>query len=321
MKRKGIALLLCLSLVVCSCSVTPEQKNDEKKTVQTDTDQAAHTPFGKYDELITYTLGKMTGLNNSNMPKTDTYEDNAYTRYLKKKLNIQNKDAFEAAETTDYAETVLLTVTSKNLPDVMVVEDMDTLQFLVENEMIEDLTTAYEECASKRIQEIYSSYGREILDNTTFDGKLMALPETNIDNGPSLLWLRKDWMNQLGLDEPETLEDACRIIQAFIDKNPGKNPSGTTIGLVCDVDLTGGCGYSSEYQTDIVFAAEGAFPKQWIYNKEGRVVYGSVQPEAKKALKRLRKMYQSGILDKNFLVRSSNNIIELIVSGKCGSFF
>ena len=32
-------------------------------------------------------------------------------------------------------------------------------------------------------------------------------------------------------------------------------------------------------------------------------------------------MYQQGTLDNHFLMRESNNIIELIVSEKCGSFF
>ena len=59
--------------------------------------EAETTPYGKYPELVTYTLGKMSGENNSNMPDGDTYEDNAYTRYLRDMLNVQNKDVFEAS--------------------------------------------------------------------------------------------------------------------------------------------------------------------------------------------------------------------------------
>lgn len=35
----------------------------------------------------------------------------------------------------------------------------------------------------------------------------MALPETNIDDGPNLFWVRKDWMDKLGLQEPRTMQD------------------------------------------------------------------------------------------------------------------
>lgn len=318
--KRMIALSLTGCLVLTGCSKQQTEKTDTAEHTQ-EWKTAETTPFGRYPEEVIYTLGKMTGMNNSNLPKGDTYEDNGYTRYLKKQLNIQNKDVFEAGENDNYQETVSMTIASRELPDVMVVNDMDMLQLLVDNDLIEDLTQVYEDCTSSRIKDIYNSYGSEILDNVTFDGKLMALPETNIDDGPSLCWLRKDWMDKLGLAAPETVEDVENIVHEFVQKDPGGNGKGETVGLVCDDELTGGCGYSYEYQNDIIFASFGAFPKQWIYNKDGEVVYGSVQNEAKAALGKLRQMYQQGTLDNNFLMRESSNIIELIVSGKCGSFF
>ena len=318
--KRMMALSLAGCLVLTGCNKQQTEKTDTADNIQ-EWKTAETTPFGRYPEEVIYTLGKMTGMNNSNLPKGDTYEDNGYTRYLKKQLNIQNKDVFEAGENDNYQETVSMTIASRELPDVMVVNDMDMLQLLVDNDLVEDLTQVYEDCTSSRIKDIYNSYGSEILDNVTFDGKLMALPETNIDDGPSLCWLRKDWMDKLGLDAPKTVEDVENIVHEFVQKDPGGNGKGETVGLVCDDELTGGCGYSYEYQNDIIFASFGAFPKQWIYNKDGEVVYGSVQNEAKAALGKLRQMYQQGTLDNNFLMRESSNIIELIVSGKCGSFF
>ena len=318
--KRMIALSLAGCLVLTGCNKQQTEKTDTAEHTQ-EWKTAETTPFGRYPEEVIYTLGKMTGMNNSNLPKGDTYEDNGYTRYLKKQLNIQNKDVFEAGENDNYQETVSMTIASRELPDVMVVNDMDMLQLLVDNDLIEDLTQVYEDCTSSRIKDIYNSYGSEILDNVTFDGKLMALPETNIDDGPSLCWLRKDWMDKLGLDAPETVEDVENIVHEFVQKDPGGNGKGETVGLVCDDELTGGCGYSYEYQNDIIFASFGAFPKQWIYNKDGEVVYGSVQNEAKAALGKLRQMYEQGTVDNNFLMRESRDISELIVSGQCGSFF
>ncbi|MCI8769936.1 MAG: extracellular solute-binding protein [Lachnospiraceae bacterium] len=321
MKKWGF-LVVMLVVIAClgGCSRGEQDKKAGQAAMQGDTD-AATTPFGRYQETVVYSLGKMTGLNNSNMPEGDTYENNAYTRYVKEKLNVQNKNVFEAIESDNFSETISMVIASKKLPDVMVVNDANTLQLLVDNDMVEDLTSAYKNCASDRIKEIYSSYGDSILDNATFDGKLMALPETNIANGVSMLWLRKDWMDKLGLAAPETLEDAEYIIQKFMEEDPGGNGVGQTLGLACDEELTGGCDYNYEYQVDIVFAKYGAYPKQWLYDKNGDVVYGSVQPQAKKALRRIRKMYQEGILDKDFLLRGTNNIVDAVVSGKCGSFF
>jgi len=262
----------------------------------------------------------MTGINNSNMPAGDTYENNAYTRYLKEKLNIQNIDAFEATD-SDYNNMVTMAISANNLPDIMLIDDYRYLKLLVENDMIEDLTEVYEKCASDRMKDMYSGYGRGIFNDITFNGKLMALPDTNIEHGPNLLWLRKDWLDKLGLEEPKTLEDAEYIIQQFIEKDPGENGTGNTVGLVCSPEITSQNGYSYMTQSDIIFANFNSYPKQWIKNKDGDIVYGSVLPEAKQALEHMNKLYDEGILDKQFLLRAQNNIQELIINGQCGSFF
>lgn len=330
MRKAGlIGVIVGMSLLLCACNSAENlsQKNGEQEKNASESrkslaqEEAENTPFGRYEETVTYTLGKITGSNNSNMPSGDTYENNAYTRYLRKKINIQNKDAYEVSESGNYLETISLSILNNRIPDVMVINDINTLRELVEEDKIEDLTQVYQKCASDRVKEIYQSYGEEILENVTFDGKMMALPETNIDAGPSLLWLRKDWKDKLGLDAPKTMKDVERIVQAFIKEDPGENGPGETIGLACDSDLAGNTGYSSEYQMDLVFAGEGAFPKQWIRGKDGKVCYGSVQPEVKKALARLRKMYRDGTIDRNFLLRGDTNIIEIISEGKCGAFF
>lgn len=326
MKRTAVAVFtiitVSLTSVLYGCgngsdtSVTHLSQEEYDNMME----EASTTPYGKYPELITYTLGKLSGSNNSNMPEGDTYEDNEYTRFLKEFLNVQNEDIFEEQD-EQYDSSVSMAIQSGNMPDIIVVSNTEDLQLLVEYDMIEDLSDAFENCMSDRIKEIYEGYGESIMDVVTYDGKIMAIPETNIYDGPNLIWLRKDWMDKLGLAEPKDLDDVEYIISQFIARDPGENGPGGTVGLVCDVSLCGGCGYSSEYLLDIVFASYGAYPKQWIYDEEGKVVYGSVQPEAKDALEHINDMYESGILDNNFLLRTSSNIIELIVNGQCGSFF
>ena len=323
--KKIITCVLTITLIIiCGCQDNNTPSNPSKATTDAEYESAMHiaetTPLGRYPEQLTYTLGKLSGANNSNLPQGETYENNAYTQILNEILNVQNQDIFEAAD-NQYDDNVSMVIAQKDLPDVMIVQDMDELQYLVENDMIEDLTDSYNNCMCETIKNIYKSYGSSIMDVVTFDDRIMAIPETNISDGPNLIWLRKDWMDKLGLEAPRTLSDAEEIIRQFIEKDPGNNGVGSTVGLVADTSLCGGCGYSSEYTLDIVFAAYGAFPKQWIKDEDGKVVYGSVQPEAKKALEHIHEMYEEGILDRNFLMRTSSNIIELIVNGQCGSFF
>lgn len=324
--KKIISCVLIINLLIlCGCGdpgATPstQDKAETKEEYEAALYTARTTPYGKYPEQLTYTLGKLSGANNSNLPDGETYENNAYTRLLNEMLNVQNQDVFEAMD-EQYTDNVSMVIAQHDLPDIMIVEDLDELQYLVDNDMIADLTDSYNNCMSDTIKNIYGSYGGDILDMVTFDGKIMAIPETNISDGPNLIWLRKDWMDALGLSAPRTLSDVEEIIRQFKEKDPGHNGAGNTVGLVCDTSLCGGCGYSSEYTLDIIFAAYGAFPKQWIYDEDGNVVYGSVQPEAKEALSHIHELYKEGILDQDFLMRTSSNLIELIVDGQCGSFF
>lgn len=234
-------------------------------------EKASTTAYGKYPELVTYTLGQLNGANNSNLPEGNTYEDNAYTRYLKEILNVQNQSIYMEREDR-YNDYVNVLVNDHTLPDVLVVCDRETLYNLVENDLIEDLTEVYANCTSPRIKAMYNSYGSQLLGAGTFDGKLMALPEAVIDHGPCLLWLRKDWMEQLGLVEP-------------------------------------------------VFEKFYAYPRRWIKDENGEIVYGSLTKETKSALAYLRELYKRGILDQNFALRAQNNLRDLVVEGKCGAFF
>lgn len=317
------AVILIFTMAFSSCVAVsdpvdekPEDKGSEK--VQRAWEEASSTPYGKYPELVTYTLGQMSGSNNSNLPEGETYEDNAYTRYLREMLNIQNDNIY--MENQDrYDEFVNVIVKDRKLPDILVISDRDILMELVENDLVEDLTEVYEKCATDRIKEMYDSYGEELLKAGTFDGRLLALPETVIDHGPRLLWLRKDWMDQLGLEEPGDWEDAVQILKAFQENRMGAEGGENPIGLICDTSFIGTT--SSNYSIEPIFEMFRAYPQKWQLTDSGEAVYGSLTEETKSALAYLNTLYESGILDPDFVLRAQNNLRDLVVEGKCGAFF
>lgn len=294
-----------------------KQTSQEAAAEQKEWEKAATSPYGAYPELVTYTLGQMNGANNSNLPDQNTYEDNAYTRYLRKMLNIQNDNVYMEREDR-YDELVNILAKDQTLPDVLVISDRAILKELVENDLIEDLTDVYENCTTPRIKEMFESYGSDLWDMGSFDGRLMAIPETVTDHGPRLLWLRKDWMDELGLEEPKTLEDAFNIIESFVANKMGTSDGEDPVGLVCDTDLVGNT--SSSYSVEPVFDKFYASPQQWV-NQNGQIVYGSVTQETKNALSYLHELYERGVLDQNFALRAQNNLRDLVVDGKCGAFF
>lgn len=324
--KKSVAFgVTGIMLILAGCKSPAGFASNDNEEYNARMEEARTTPFGAYPETIEYTLGKMTSVNNSNMPENDTYTDNAYTRYIKSVINVQNVDAFEAND-SQYDTNVSMAISMGSLPDIMVVSSQDEVEQLVGAGLIEDLTESYNNCISDRIRKMYESYGDSLKDMVTYDGKIMALPETNITDGPNLVWLRKDWMDKLGLSEPHTIDDVVNIVKHFISEDPGNNgedASGkpNTVGLAVDTDVTGECGYSSEFLLDIIFACFGAYPKQWIMNDDGEIVYGSVTDEAKEALSYINSLYNQGVIDNDFLLRTSTNICELIENGLCGSFF
>lgn len=316
-------LLLCIGLAVYWRDFTvvkignAGKETENKKSTSAQWEEAAHTPLGKYPETVEYTLGKITGANNANMPVGDTYEDNAYTRYLREILNIQNVDVFELEAGGSYEEALEMAIADKDIPDVLVVNGRDNLIRLAEDGLIEDLTEVYEECTTDTIKEMYDSCGEDLLDSATFNGRLYAFPNVAIDDGEMLLWLRADWIEQLGLEEPKSMEEAMEIVKAFVENDIAGG--GQTIGLACSTGLIAGS--SETYGVDGIFTKYGSAPEKWILDDDGQVVYGSLTDETKEALGYLNELYEEGILDSRFLLRKTENIDELVAEGQCGAVF
>ena len=77
----GLAVLLAAGTILGGCGESGAAGNDSVSDAAGNEaaalTEAKTTPYGRYPETITYTLAKMTGVNNSNLPEGETYEDNA----------------------------------------------------------------------------------------------------------------------------------------------------------------------------------------------------------------------------------------------------
>lgn len=328
--KKHLLLLLSVILVAMSLSAcgggnknagdnasnSPDASGGNSGTNTPVVEEVAD-PFAKFDEPTEISVGR--GIDpNYKFDGTDTSEDNVYTRWLKDKYNIVIKHAWEAANGTDYQQKVSLAISSNDLPDAMIVNETQLRQ-MVKAGQLADLKEVYEKYASPALKAVYDS-NPGLLDSVTFDGKLYALPETTLPSAP-LTWIRKDWLDQLGLEPPKTLEDIEKIAQAFIDNKMGGE---NTIGIVGTQQ--GGTLYSTFlnstdhwYNFSSIFFANGAYPGIWVKDADGNAVYGSITPETKETLALMRDWYAKGILDKELGVRKSTG--EVVASGQTGIFF
>lgn len=312
----GLSLSL-LFLVGCAGAGGAERNKETSREEQWE--EAETTPLGRYPELVTYTLAKVTIGDHTSGAEDTTYENNAYTRYLRRILNVQNENVIETSSMEDYKKWLEMLIGSgEELPDVMYITDQDLLDKLEEKDLLEDLSKVYEECTSDRIKDMYASYGDDFLQEYIYDGKLIGFPSAEVDQGSSMLWLREDWMEELGFDDPDTPEEAYEIIQAFAEENPGGSPEGN-IGL--GFSLLEEDSQIPSFSIQPIYGLSYAYPETWIPDENGKMIYGSVESHTKDALAVIKKLYESGVLDKNFMLRTPENILKLVDSGACGAVF
>ena len=310
-KMMSVTLAFAMMASVSACSA----KSEETGATETGSGAAADT------EAVTIMMGRQT-LQNPKLPEGDTYENNAYTRMLEDKLNVKIVDEFEA-NGDDYDRQVSLALSAGDIPDIMKVTTLDELQELYENDLIADLTESYESHASDSLKWIYDSYGGRALENVTFDGKIMALPGTNADSGPSIVWIRSDWMDSLGITIDEdgngciTIEELEMVAKEFVDKNPGNAEN--VVGIALASWLTSG-DPDGTYSMNSLAYAMGAFPKTW-YEKDGGIIYGSTTEEMKNALSTAAGWYRDGILDPQVGTRTWDDITALLANGQTGIAF
>lgn len=313
-KLTGIAVVTSLLLTATACS-------SQNATSDSGSEGNTSSEASSERDTIQVSVGRQT-LQNVTFPDGDTYEDNAYIRMAENKLNIDITDEFEAYG-DDYDRQVSLALSAGDIPDMMKVGTLDEVQELYENDLIADLTGVYEEYASDYLKSVYDSYEGRAMENVTFDGMMMALPGTNTDAGPSIVWIRSDWLEQLGMNIDEdqdgciTIEDVEVIAKEFMAKNPENAEN--VVGVAFAPWLTSGDPDGTFSMNSIAYAL-GAFPKTWM-EKDGHVTYGSITGEMKQALAVAAGWFQDGILDPQVGTRTWDDITALLANGQCGITF
>lgn len=339
MIRKAACLLLAvlmMALSMAGCATNPgtspvasasatapgDVATDAPKTPSAAPDGGTD-PFGKYDQTVTISIGRGVDATEK-LPDGDTPENNQYTRYIKDKLNIQVTNAWQAANGKDFDQKVNLSIASNDLPDGMTVNDTQ-FRAMIRAGLIADLKQAYETYASPVMRQMFDSTQGKAMENVTSEGKVLAMPNIPVpDDSYTVVWVRKDWLDKLGLKPPATLDDLKNIASEFIQKNPGALEQGKTIGIAGPQN--GGHLYDTflnstnvTFGFDPVFTASGAYPGFWLDDGKGQPVYGSILPATKTALGLLADWYKQGLIDPQIGVRK--DATEPVVGGQAGIFF
>lgn len=321
--RLGTLLFLTSALMACNGNNddnTTAARSPARSTGSAGGPEPAADPLGKYDPPIEITtvrnLSEIVVNNVLGVLKDETLEDNRWSRLYEDKLGIKIKYNWiiKGDDTSDqYLQKMNVMLASGDEPDVIPV-NATQLKQLADSDQIEDMTSIYQQYASPLLKKVLSEGGSGPFNAATFDGKLMAIPQTgSLIEQAQFVWIRTDWLDKLGLHPPKTIDDVLTISKAFTEQDPDGNHKRDTYGLAITKDLWGGA-----MGLEGFMAGYGAYPNIWLEESSGKLVYGSVQPEMKAALQVLQAMYKNGELDQEFGIKEGSKISEVISNGKIG---
>lgn len=116
------------------------------------------------------------------------------------------------------------------------------------------------------------------------------------------LGVRRDWLEELGLEIPTTVEEMENVLRQFKEKKGIKTP------LSCK---------SSDIKT--LFEALGS--TTGYYQKDGEMHFGPIQENYKNALTVLNRWYEEGLLDGNFMANDTQTLNSAVLNDKVGVTF
>ena len=323
MKQKQIIALVSATALAATalagCGKTSEENTQTTAVKEAEGTAKEDLPFSKYAETVTVHLGGLLDPN-AKIPDGMSYEDNSYTRFLKDELNIEVVYDW-VASSSDFDEKMNLCIGSGTIPELM---NVNATQYraLLKYDMIQPLDQYFDDYASDALKGYVESGGEELKKCISNDkGEMMAIPAPNITaGGINEMWIRQDWLDNLGLEVPRTWDELAAVAEAFVTQDPDGNGEADTIGILGpgNTDHMNAIG-GNQFGLDPLFSSFQSYPQYWLQDEDGTVKYGSIQPETRTALEKIQKLYTDKLIDTEMLVR--NNCQEAILSGKVGIFF
>ncbi|MGH2558050.1 MAG: extracellular solute-binding protein [Thermomicrobiales bacterium] len=239
----------------------------------------------------------------------DDINNNPWSRAYAEKLGVTVESEW-AVPPDQYPERVNLMLASGDLPDFFQANDTQLKQ-LVENDLLADLTDVYQQSASERVKQAMTDGGPLPIQASTFDGQLMAFPHATVaKEGAPVLWVRSDWIEQLGLPEPTSIQNLLAVAEGFAANDPAG--SGGAVGLGMDKDLNYLVGFANGHH---------AYRALWLDDGSGYLAYSSIQPQMKEALTQLQAMHEAGQIDQEFGVKDGPTTWQDIAAGRIGLFY
>lgn len=301
---------------------TADSQTTQASSASSETATSTEVPAyaQKYDPVITIEATHSLLDVDAKFKDGESLEDNVITRKVEEELGI--KFNFRWAAGGDKSpEKMNLTIASGDLPDLFAVNRAQYEQ-LVAADQLEDLSPYLDTYFSDYAKEewLYAN-NKGALKDLTIKGKVYGLPlySDYTENAPQL-WIRTDWLKNLGMNPPKTGQELFNIIEAFAAQDPDKNGQNDTYGMLIVKDAIWDTFLDMFHS---YYAGNGFFMEDGASGKLVDGMHGNAEQQAntKAALLKLQEFYKKGYIPKDFGIQDMTKYAELINSGKCGLLF
>lgn len=289
MKRfiRVISFLCAVTLLMSACS--------EKKSATSEVADLSSYPI-KTDVTLTYYMplrSALAGLVNN-------YSETQFAEEAEKRTGVKVDYVHPAIG--QESQMLSLLIASGELPDIMWGNWYDFAEGIDSaiNDGIIISLNDYKEYAPayfKKLSEVEEWDIAAKTDSQNYYGFLsLNRPPLNITTGPSL---RADWLEELSLEKPETVEEWETVLTAFKEKKGAVAPLSTK-GLNQYLFSMLGCHFGP-------------------YIKDGEFRYDYVEPQRKVALETLSDWFKKGLIDKNIVSADAKMIDTQLLTGQTGA--
>lgn len=190
----------------------------------------------------------------------------------------------------DFSETFSLVMASGELPDIMQALQKDFLEFGPEGAFLplNDLINEHAPNLKKFLDENPDVKSA----SSDMEGNIWFIPFIADGLAEKGWFIRKDWLDKLGLEEPKTVDELYDVLTAFVNNDPNGNGQKDEVGF---------------FHRNTTLGIEGllglwnAYPKFQVF--DGKVIYGPMEPEYGTAMQNLAKWYKEGLIDKEIFTR------------------
>ncbi len=255
------------------------------------------------------------GTDYSFMLEGEEITNNPMYNRLVEQLGIQYTVAWQA-DGNDVYTRLNNDMAAGTLPDAFRVKN-SKLSTYIDAGAVEDITDLWNTYASDLVKEKKGYPDSLMWLDVSRDGRIYGIAFKEDGYGDdSLLYIRQDWLDQLGLPTPTTIDELTETARAFKAAGMAEFPIAANVNLV-----------TWDWSLDPVFGAYGVIPANgggpgyWLEGEDGSLHYSAIDPRAKDALTVLNTWYTEGLINPDFINMDESGANDAFIAGQVGIGF